>query len=139
MDGGLSDVLAGKHTIEQAVKSSGIEGLDVITRGMIPPNPSELLMHQRFRDLLDWASANYDLVLADTPPILAVTDPSIVGAQAGTTLMVARFGQNTAKEIEVANDRFKKAGIEVKGVILNAIEKKASNSYGYYQYSYESH
>ncbi|WP_234495006.1 polysaccharide biosynthesis tyrosine autokinase [Vibrio maritimus] len=138
-DGGLSDVLAGKHTIEQAVKSSGIDGLDVITRGMIPPNPSELLMHQRFRDLLDWASANYDLVLVDTPPVLAVTDPSIVGAQAGTTLMVARFGQNTAKEIEVANDRFKKAGIEVKGVILNAIEKKASNSYGYYQYSYESH
>lgn len=138
-DGGLSDVLAGKHTIEQAVKSSGINGLDVITRGMIPPNPSELLMHQRFRDLLDWASSNYDLVLIDTPPVLAVTDPSIVGAQAGTTLMVARFGQNTAKEIEVANDRFKKAGIEVKGVILNAIEKKASNSYGYYQYSYESH
>ncbi|WP_394153179.1 polysaccharide biosynthesis tyrosine autokinase [Vibrio maritimus] len=138
-DGGLSDVLAGKQTIEQAVKSSGIDGLDVITRGMIPPNPSELLMHQRFRELLDWASANYDLVLVDTPPVLAVTDPSIVGAQAGTTLMVARFGQNTAKEIEVANDRFKKAGIEVKGVILNAIEKKASNSYGYYQYSYESH
>ncbi|MGR5094941.1 polysaccharide biosynthesis tyrosine autokinase [Vibrio maritimus] len=138
-DGGLSDVLAGKHTIEQAVKSSGIEGLDVITRGMIPPNPSELLMHQRFRDLLDWASENYDLVLVDTPPVLAVTDPTIVGAQAGTTLMVARFGQNTAKEIEVANDRFKKSGIEVKGVILNAIEKKASNSYGYYQYSYESH
>jgi tyrosine-protein kinase Etk/Wzc len=88
--------------------------------------------------LLDWASANYDLVLVDTPPVLAVTDPSIVGAQAGTTLMVTRFGQNSVKEIEIANDRFKKAGIEVKGVILNAIEKKASNSYGYYQYAYDN-
>lgn len=137
-DNGLSDFLADKNTKEQVVKASGIDGLDVITRGMVPPNPSELLMHQRFRDLLDWASTQYDLVLVDTPPVLAVTDPSIVGAQAGTTLMVTRFGQNSVKEIEIANDRFKKAGIEVKGVILNAIEKKASNSYGYYQYAYDN-
>ncbi|MCG9625996.1 polysaccharide biosynthesis tyrosine autokinase [Vibrio mediterranei] len=136
-DNGLSDLLADKISIQNAIKPSGIEGLEVITRGMVPPNPSELLMHQRFSELLEWASEQYDLVLVDTPPVLAVTDPSIVGAQAGTTLMVARFGQNSLKEIEIARDRFNKSGIEVKGVILNAIEKKASNGYGYYQYSYE--
>ncbi len=137
-ENGLSDLLSGKVTREATVQSSKVENLDIITRGQIPPNPSELLMHPRFKELVDWASENYDLVIIDTPPVLAVTDPSIVGAIAGTTLMVARFGQNTVKEIDVARSRFEQAGIEVKGIILNAIEKKASSSYGYgyYNYSY---
>ncbi len=137
-ENGLSDLLSGKITRDVAVQSTKVENLDIITRGQVPPNPSELLMHPRFKELVDWASENYDLVIIDTPPVLAVTDPSIVGALAGTTLMVARFGQNTVKEIDVARSRFEQAGIEVKGVILNAIEKKASSSYGYgyYNYSY---
>ncbi len=137
-ENGLSDLLSGKVTRDVAVQSAKVENLDIITRGQVPPNPSELLMHPRFKELVEWASENYDLVIIDTPPVLAVTDPSIVGAIAGTTLMVARFGQNTVKEIDVARSRFEQAGIEVKGVILNAIEKKASSSYGYgyYNYSY---
>ncbi|HAS8519791.1 TPA: polysaccharide biosynthesis tyrosine autokinase [Vibrio vulnificus] len=137
-ENGLSDLLSGKITRDVAVQSAKVENLDIITRGQVPPNPSELLMHPRFKELVDWASENYDLVIIDTPPVLAVTDPSIVGAIVGTTLMVARFGQNTVKEIDVARGRFEQAGIEVKGVILNAIEKKASSSYGYgyYNYSY---
>ncbi|QFI40131.1 polysaccharide biosynthesis tyrosine autokinase [Moritella marina ATCC 15381] len=139
-DRGLSEMLSGKLETKDVIKTSGIENLDVITRGQIPPNPSELLMHPRFADFVEWASSQYDLVIIDTPPVLAVTDPSIVGALAGTTLMVGRFGQNTVKEIEVARHRFEMAGIEVKGFILNAVEKKASSSYGYgyYNYSYES-
>ena len=139
-DNGLSEMLSGKLETKDVIKTSGIENLDIITRGQIPPNPSELLMHPRFADFITWASSEYDLVLIDTPPVLAVTDPSIVGALAGTTLMVGRFGQNTVKEIEVARHRFEMAGIEVKGFILNAVEKKASASYGYgyYNYSYES-
>nr|WP_321381980.1 polysaccharide biosynthesis tyrosine autokinase [uncultured Vibrio sp.] len=134
---GLSDLLSGKIDTNQAVKATQVENLDVITRGQLPPNPSELLMHPRLKELVDWASQNYDLVIFDTPPVLAVTDPSIVGAFAGTTLMVARFGENTAKEIDVARNRFQQSGIEVKGVIFNAIEKKASSSYGYGYYNYE--
>nr|WP_319554960.1 polysaccharide biosynthesis tyrosine autokinase [uncultured Vibrio sp.] len=134
---GLSDLLIGKIDTNQAVKATQVENLDVITRGQLPPNPSELLMHPRLKELVEWASQNYDLVIFDTPPVLAVTDPSIVGAFAGTTLMVARFGENTAKEIDVARNRFQQSGIEVKGVIFNAIEKKASSSYGYGYYNYE--
>lgn len=97
-------------------------------------------MHTRFAELMEWASSEYDLIIVDTPPVLAVTDPSIVGAFAGTTLMVARFALNTTKEIEVARNRFEQSGIEVKGVIFNAVEKKASSSYGYgyYNYAYSS-
>ncbi|MCD9467701.1 polysaccharide biosynthesis tyrosine autokinase [Photobacterium iliopiscarium] len=139
---GLADYLSGQQTIEQVIKSPGVEHLDFIARGAVPPNPSELLMHPRLKTLLDWASENYDLVLVDTPPILAVTDPAIVGAHAGTTMIVARFGVNPVKEIEVTKNRFEQNGIEVKGCILNAVERKASSTYGgnygYYNYSYES-
>ncbi|EIV8497181.1 polysaccharide biosynthesis tyrosine autokinase [Vibrio vulnificus] len=135
-ENGLSDLLSGKITRDVAVQSAKVENLDIITRGQVPPNPSELLMHPRFKQLLEWASEHYDLVIIDTPPVLAVTDPSIVGAIAGTTLMVARFCQNTVKEIEVARNRFAQSGIDVKGVILNAVEKKASTAYGYGYYSY---
>ena len=139
-DNGLSDVLSNKQEFTQSVKSTPVENLDIITRGQVPPNPSELLMHPRFAELMEWASKEYDLVIVDTPPVLAVTDPSIVGAFAGTTLMVARYGQNTIKEVDVARNRFEQSGIEVKGVILNAIEKKSSSSYGYgyYNYAYSS-
>lgn len=139
-DNGLSDLLSSKQDFVQSIKATPVENLDILTRGQVPPNPSELLMHPRFAELMEWASKEYDLVIVDTPPVLAVTDPSIVGAFAGTTLMVARYAQNTVKEIEVARNRFEQSGIEVKGVIFNAIEKKASSSYGYgyYNYTYSS-
>ena len=139
-DNGLSDYLSGKLPVEEVIKSTNIEHLDVVTRGQVPPNPSELLMHGRLKELLSWASQHYDLVIVDTPPVLAVTDASIVGALAGTTLMVARFSQSTVKEIDVARNRFEQSGIEVKGLIFNAVEKKASShyGYGYYNYSYGS-
>ncbi|WP_264407629.1 polysaccharide biosynthesis tyrosine autokinase [Vibrio owensii] len=139
-DNGLSDFLSGKIGQETVIKQTKVENLDVITRGQVPPNPSELLMHPRFVEFVEKASQEYDLVIIDTPPVLAVTDPSIVGAIAGTTLMVARFDQTTSKELEVARSRFEQSGVEVKGVILNAIEKKAASSYGYgyYNYAYKS-
>ncbi|EPM5600482.1 polysaccharide biosynthesis tyrosine autokinase [Citrobacter braakii] len=139
-ENGLSDFLCGKIGLNEAIKTTQVDNLDIMTRGQVPPNPSELLMHPRFKELMEWASELYDLVIVDTPPVLAVTDPSIVGALAGTTLMVARFGMNTVKEIDVARNRFEQSGIEVKGVILNATEKKALSyyGYGYYNYSYKS-
>lgn len=139
-DNGLSDFLSGKVDKTTVIKSTKVENLDVVTRGQVPPNPSELLMHPRFVEFVEKASQEYDLVIIDTPPVLAVTDPSIVGAIAGTTLMVARFDQTTSKELEVARNRFEQSGVEVKGVILNAIEKKAASSYGYgyYNYAYKS-
>ncbi|EGQ9295128.1 polysaccharide biosynthesis tyrosine autokinase [Vibrio parahaemolyticus] len=141
-DNGLSEYLSGKVAPSNIIKSTSIDNLNVVTRGQVPPNPSELLMHPRFKSFIDDMSAEYDLVIIDTPPVLAVTDPSIVGALAGTALMVARFDQTTLKEIEVARGRFEQSGVEVKGVILNAVEKKASNSYGYgygyYNYAYKS-
>ncbi|WP_239954470.1 tyrosine-protein kinase Wzc [Pantoea sp. Z09] len=137
---GLSNVLSGKTEFSPALIQHGPYGFDFLPRGQVPPNPSELLMHRRMGELLEWASKNYDLVLIDTPPILAVTDASIIGKLAGTSLMVARFETNTAKEIDVSFKRFAQNGIEIKGVILNAVVRKAANAYGYgydyYDYEY---
>ncbi|AUX73100.1 polysaccharide biosynthesis tyrosine autokinase [Erwinia pyrifoliae] len=138
---GLSDILSGKLPFSTDLVQRGDYGFDFIARGQVPPNPSELLMHSRMKELVDWASKNYDLVLIDTPPILAVTDASIIGKLAGTSLMVARFETNTVKEVEISYKRFIQNGIEIKGIILNAVVRKSANNYGYgydyYDYSYK--
>ncbi|HHT0496724.1 polysaccharide biosynthesis tyrosine autokinase [Raoultella planticola] len=139
-DNGLSDFLSGKTELSKAVKNISQVGFDFISRGIAPPNPAELLMHRRFGELITWASQHYDIVILDTPPILAVTDAAIIGNYAGTTLLIARFEQNTAKELEVSFKRFEQSGVIVKGCILNGVVKKASSYYGYgyshYGYSY---
>ncbi|HBR0925849.1 TPA: polysaccharide biosynthesis tyrosine autokinase [Klebsiella quasipneumoniae subsp. quasipneumoniae] len=139
-ENGLSDFLSGKIELSKTVKNVSLVGFDFISRGIAPPNPAELLMHRRFGELITWASQNYDIVILDTPPILAVTDAAIIGHYAGTTLLIARFEQNTAKELEVSFKRFEQSGVMVKGCILNGVVKKASSYYGYgyshYGYSY---
>lgn len=138
---GLSDILSGQTTLDNALKHVKEGGFDYIGRGAVPPNPAELLMHPRFEALLKKVSNEYDLVIIDTPPILAVTDAAIIGRYAGTTLLVARFEINTPKELMVSVKRFEQSGITIKGCILNGIVKKASSYYGYgyshYGYSYE--
>ncbi|HCD1254787.1 TPA: tyrosine-protein kinase Wzc [Citrobacter amalonaticus] len=137
---GLSEILVGKGDIATCAKPTSIPNFDLVPRGQVPPNPSELLMSERFGELIRWASSHYDLVLIDTPPILAVTDAAIVGRHAGTTLMVARYAVNTLKEVETSLSRFEQNGIQVKGVILNSIFRRATGyqDYGYYEYEYKS-
>lgn len=139
MGAGLSAYLAGQSEMMQVISKTGFDGLDFVCRGAVPPNPSELLMHPRFKALLDWAAEHYDFVIVDSPPILAVTDAAIVGQHVGASLLVARFAKTAVKEVEVAIRRFEQNGVVIKGILLNAVEKKASSyygNYGYYQYSY---
>ena len=137
---GLSDILSGRITLFDAIQKTQLNNLHVITHGQLPPNPSELLMHENFSRFVKEISTMYDLVIFDTPPILAVTDAALVGSQAGTTLMVTRYGLNGIKEIEFAKRRLEQNGLMVKGVIFNAVIRKAStySEYGYYQYEYQS-
>jgi len=137
-DAGLSDLLSGQAEYDQIIHATKVDNLHFIPRGQVPPNPAELLMHPRFKALMERLSSEYDLVLVDTPPILAVTDAAIIGQQAGTSLIVARYGVNSAKEVDVSVHRFEQNRVEIKGAILNAIERRASNEYGYYAYHYNS-
>lgn len=133
---GLSAYLSGQSSKEDIIESSSIDNLDFIARGKAPPNPSELLMHERFKSLMASLSDEYDLILVDTPPILAVTDAAIVGQVAGSSLLVTRFGMNSVKEVDAALTRFAQNKVEIKGAILNCMERRATNEYGYYAYEY---
>lgn len=134
---GLSDALANRVTTQEVINATSVDNLDLIACGFAAPNPSELLMHDNFNKLLRELTPHYDLVIIDTPPIMAVTDASLVGRQAGTTLLVARFGQSSVKEIETSKRRLAQNGVLIKGAIFNATIRKASTAdydcaaYGY--------
>lgn len=134
---GLSDVLVGKAPLDTAIRTvQGLDNLSFISRGDVPPNPSELLMHRNFTELLEQVEKRFDLVIIDTPPILAVTDAAIIAHHAGTCLLVARFGLNQPKELALARKRFEQNNVQLKGAIFNAVERRATGyySYGYYEY-----
>ena len=136
--GGLSDVLSGASPLDSVLYHSRIDNLDFLGRGVAPPNPSELLMQPNFAELLEQLGERYDLIIIDTPPVLAVTEALIIGRHVGASLMVARFGMNQVRELEHARKKLENNGIHVKGAILNAIEPQAGDKhgYGYYNYSY---
>jgi len=134
---GLADVLAGRCEVGSTIRGTGIDNLDFISRGQLAPNPSELLMHAYFAALLQQMSARYDLVLLDTPPVLAVTDAAIVGRQCATNLLVTRFALSMAREIELTLCRMGQNGVPIKGAVFNGVSNKVPrksgcNAAGYY-------
>ncbi|MCZ4677017.1 polysaccharide biosynthesis tyrosine autokinase [Citrobacter sedlakii] len=137
--GGLSDVLSGRCQPEQVKVSLVQEGFDYIGRGPEPAEPAELLMQPRLGALLELMSSQYDLVIIDTPPVLAVTDASVIGRYAGTVLLVARMDVDTVRDMVVSVKRFERNGVKVKGCVLNGVLKKTGSSYrygaGYYGYA----
>lgn len=136
-ENGLSELISGQIDLAKAIRPvTSMDGLHFIAHGKIPPNPSELLMNNRFAMLLEQLKPLYDLIIIDTPPILAVTDAAVIGHLAGTSLLVVRFGLNQAREIALAKQRFEQNGVEIKGAIFNAVEKRSAGyySYGYYEY-----
>lgn len=142
-ENGLSDTISGQISLDQAIRTTPVEGMDLLTTGAIPPNPSELLLHENFATLLAAASARYDHVIVDCPPIMAVTDAAIVGRHVGASLMAVCFGVTPIHEIELAAARLRQAGVSLKGVILNRVETRSGYNYGYgykyaYAYSYRS-
>lgn len=139
-DAGLSDVLSGKVTFQAAIQTYTSGQFDVVTCGQYPPNPSELLTHDRFREFMTWASEQYDIVIVDAPPVLAVTDAALVGRIAGSTLLVARFNVTSVREMEVSQHRLQQMGVNIKGAILNDVVKSAASYYasGYNAYGYSA-
>ncbi|KPX92098.1 Tyrosine-protein kinase [Pseudomonas amygdali pv. myricae] len=137
---GLSDTLAARLRCTEVIHQTRVRHLDFMSCGFAAPTPSELLMHDNFNKMLAELSPLYDLILIDTPPILAVTDATLVGRQAGTCLLVARFGMTTAQEIEACKRRLGQNGILIKGAIFNAVVRKATTSdYDYAAYGYNYH
>ena len=128
--------------LDETIHSTPVVNLDFIATGHLPPNPSELLLHERFGELLTNISAHYDHVIIDSPPILAVTDATIIGRMASATLMVVKAGAHPMRELEQSVKILNQAGVQLKGVVFNDLPESSSRyQYGYgkyvYQYSYK--
>lgn len=141
-DVGVSEFVAGQNVLDDIVKATRMPNLFVVTTGHIPPNPSELLMHPRFEQLLLELGQRFDILIVDAPPILAVSDAAIIGRHVGATLLVARAGKQPIQELEQAVKRLNQAGVHVNGFIFNDLNTDRQRyRYGYkgyvYRYSYK--
>jgi len=127
---GLSDFVAGEIPIGEAMHQTVVPGLTLIPTGTIPPNPSELLLHQRFANCLSVLTPRYDHIIIDSPPILAVTDAAIA------TLMVLKSGEHPMREIEQAVKRLQQSDVNLRGILFNDIRTE-SRRYGPGKYNYQ--
>ncbi len=144
--GGLSELIAGSLKPAEAIRRHLLPNLDVVTTGVLPPNPAELMMSGAFANLLELLSADYDLVMIDTAPVLAAADTLSVAMHVGTLLLVARADQSQIGELHESARRLAHSGKSATGVLFNAIDlsRRHHGSYGYKyggyryrQYSYE--
>ncbi|HXY70528.1 MAG TPA: polysaccharide biosynthesis tyrosine autokinase [Gemmatimonadales bacterium] len=134
---GLTDILVGTATLREAVRPNVIGGLDVLPGGALPPNPSELLGSEAMHRLLAELRSQYDYVLFDTPPALAVTDATVLGAGADAVILVLRAGETEEAAAQRAVDLFRRVQARVAGTVLNGVEK-ARDRYYYYDYGHPS-
>lgn len=134
---GLSELIAGSQPLDAVLRSGVAPQLDLITTGMLPPNPAELLMSPSTSALLESLSARYDLVLIDTPPVLAVADTAVLAPQSGTVFLVARAEITSLGELQETSKRLAQSGVQVKGTIFNGLDL-SKRRYGYgYGYKYK--
>jgi tyrosine-protein kinase Etk/Wzc len=131
--GGLSELIAGTLSESKAIRREMLPNLDIITTGVLPPNPAELVISGTFGNLLESLSTTYDLIIIDTAPVLAAADTLSVAAHAGTLLLVARADQTQVGELHESARRLAHAGKAVTGVLFNAVDlhRRHYGSYGY--------
>lgn len=129
---GLSSVLIGESSFEDAVEESDVDNLQVLSCGPVPPNPAELLASKRMRELIDYVSEYYDFVIVDMPPILAVTDAKIVSQYVNGTLFVVRSGMTDKEELGKAYEVMNDGKARILGAVLNDVEKEDNAHYYYY-------
>ncbi len=129
---GLSNILVGEKTLEETANETDVDNLDVISCGPIPPNPSELLASQKMKQFLSEALLTYDIVIFDTPPVLAVTDAQIMANIVDGSLLVIRSKMTEYEAAIKAKEALEPAQAKLLGTVLNDREKKQANYYYYY-------
>ncbi len=132
---GLSNVLTGSATLEQAItQSSALPNLSVLPAGTPPPNPAELLASTNMRDVLEELRGQYDHIVLDTPPTLSVTDAVVLSPRADAIVLVIRSGQTTKQALRRSRDVLMQVNAKVSGVLLNAVDLSSPDYYYYYEY-----
>jgi capsular exopolysaccharide synthesis family protein len=140
---GLTDVIVGVASFEDGVHATSVENLFVMGSGQLPPNPSELLGSARMKEVLAQARDAFDIVLFDSPPLLAVTDAAVLSTIVDGAILVVRTGSTTREAVRRAVALLRNVHSRLLGAVLNDIDVNSGSyyggSYGYYYYSYQAH
>ena len=131
---GLSDYLARDIALEKTIYMTHVPNLYVIPAGTTPPNPAEMLASNKMDNLITTLEQNFDFVIYDTPPIIAVTDPVLLSKRVGNVVLVVRFGKTNRHVVSDSMSRLENVNSDVLGMIFNGMQK--AKGYGYYKYDY---
>lgn len=131
---GLVNAVLNPELLDDIINVDVVPGVDIITSGVIPPNPSELLGSKKSFMLIETMKERYDIIIMDAPPLLAVTDAQVLTTISDGTIIVAFHGVTKKDEITKAKDLLEKVNGNILGVVLNGIPEDDSS---YYYYSYE--
>lgn len=132
---GLTTGIVNQLTIEELIKHTSVENLDLISSGPVPPNPSELLSSVKMTQLLAELKTSYDMIIVDSPPILAVTDAQILSKHTDGTVIVTDVKNNNMDRLKEAKQLLEKTDAKILGVVLNNVKmkKESKNNYNYYR------
>ena len=135
---GLTTALLGSSNVEDLLQPWGQYDLHVLTSGVIPPNPSELLGSEAMSKLLSQLSGTFDAVILDAPPLIPVTDAAVLAQQVGGVVVVVGSGKIRTRDLEKSLEALKLVDAKIRGVILNMLPTKGPDAYASSYYSYES-
>ncbi len=131
---GLTDILVGTATLREAIRPNVVPKLDILPAGALPPNPSELLGSEAMARLLESLRGQYDTIIFDTPPTLAVTDATVLGASADAVILVVRAGETDEVAAQRAIAQLRRVQAKIAGTVLNGMQKRRDRYYNYYSY-----
>lgn len=129
---GLSSVLIGEASFEEAVENGTVDNLHVLPCGPIPPNPAELLASKRMKELIEYAEGIYDFIIVDTPPVMAVTDAKILSNIVDGVLFVVRSDVTEKEDAKKAYELLNDGNTRILGAVINDVPKKEGAYYYYY-------
>ncbi len=132
---GITNVLAEDLPLQAAIVSTTTKGVDILVSGPIPPDPSGLIESKKLKDIISSLKEMYDMVIIDTPPVLAVNDASVIGPSADGIVFVVEAGRATFSMLGHVKELKAKADINLVGVVLNKFAAHASGYYHYYHYN----
>lgn len=137
---GISRVLTGELKLDDVLRRTDVENLYVITSGPVPPNPSELLGSKKMKTVLKELKDRFDIIVMDSPPMIAVTDPVVLGQEVDGMVFIIRSGKTTRDIAEKSKSNAEYARIKILGCVLNDVDvRHVYGTYNYYYYQYYSY
>ncbi|CEN21936.1 CpsD/CapB family tyrosine-protein kinase [Paraclostridium sordellii] len=133
---GITEILTGKKSFQECVYKTEVQGLEVITCGKIPPNPSEMLASKKMKAFIESLKDYYDYIFIDAPPIGIITDAGIVSTYTDGAMLIVGSKEVDIEMVKIAKSRLEKVNANILGLVLNKFEQ-SNGSYSYYNYYYE--